>query len=309
MIGRGARVAAALLGVVAIAGSVSLRPHGAGASSGSATRSWMVSSGAIGLIDGYTGTATLTTSAFDVSTTEELGQVASGWVTQRTVTFTAYGPASSPRSLLYALAHKRVPAGTRYVLYDDEYWSLTPQDEQRDPGAYMADFVAAAHAAGYRAILAPAIDLARGMSCYKQGDPAAVNYVSNCSIPRLAGEARPDIYDVQAQLYETDTSLAAGCNCYAWLVLESVLEARRASPVGTAMLSVLAGLTTNKGGKVTTAQVLYTDTKNTTPLDAAAAVDGYWLNLPERSGACPQCVPGGAPQVAVGYLHLLGYQG
>ncbi len=51
-----------------------------------------------------------------------------------------------------------------------------------------------------------------------------------------------------------------------------------------------------------TGQTLYTDTLNT---DGSA--DGYWLNVPEQGTACPNCVPGGAPQVAVSYLDLLGY--
>lgn len=267
----------------------------------------MVSRTAIGLIDAYTGNSTLAGAAFDQPTTLETGAPASGWVTRRTVTFTAYGPASAAGSFLFAIAHRSIPAGTADVLYDDEDWSLTPKAEQRDPGTYMRRFVAAAHAAGYAAILAPAVDLARAMPCYRPADSAAVNYVDDCAIPSLVGAAGPDVYEVQAQLYQSDTSLSPLCDCYAWLVLQSVREARLASPAGTALLDVLAGLSTNQAGRVAAPATLETDTSNTSPADVAAAVNGYWLNLPERGTACPQCVPGGAPQVAVAYLESLGY--
>jgi hypothetical protein len=290
-----------------LCGAVMLATPSAGASPRAVTRTWMVSSTSVRLINSFTGGTNLAKSAFDLPTTVETGLPASGWVTERTATFTAYGPATTSGSLLYALAHKRIAAGTKYLLYDNEDWSLTPRNERSDPSMYMIDFVEAAHAAGYKAILAPAIDLARSMTCYKTADDAAVNYVQNCSIPKLAGVAKPDIYEVQAQLYEADASLGVLCDCYDWLVLQSVLESRAAAPIGTLGLTVIAGLSTNQNGKVTTPQVLQEDTDNTTPANLAAAVNGYWLNVPEKSKACPSCVPGGAPQVAVGYLELLGY--
>ena len=271
------------------------------------TRTWLVSRTAIGLIDGYTGSNTLTKSAFDVPTTAETGVPAPGWVTQRTASFTAYGSASAKGSLLYAIAHHRIPPGTKYLLYDDEHWPLTPRSEQRDPALYMINFVEAAHTAGYKVILAPAIDLTRAMPCYKSSDNASVNYVKDCSIPKLVGLASPDVYEVQAQLYEMNTTFGVLCDCYDWLVTQSVLESRASSPVHTLLLTVIAGLSTNQNGNVATPQILKQDTDNTTPANLAAAVNGYWLNVPKKSKACPHCVPGGAPQVAVGYLELLGY--
>jgi len=75
-----------------------------------------------------------------------------------------------------------------------------------------------------------------------------------------------------------------------------------AVPEVVAGLDVRAGLSTNPSGHVSTGQTLFTDTLNT-----QGSVDGYWLNVPQRGTACPSCVPDGAPQVAVSYLHLLGY--
>ena len=261
---------------------------------------WMVSRNAIDLIDGYTGSRTLATQAFDVSSTVETGVPQAGWVTERTVTFTAYGPASARGSFAYAVSHGTIPPGTTDVLYDDERWSLTPAAEQARPGRYLTAFVTLARAHGYQPILAPAIDLARSMACYKPADSQWVNYVQDCSLPTLVGQASPAIYEIQSQMYETGVPLGVECGCYAWIVTQSAAEARTAD----ATLEVLAGLSTNQSGKVATAQDLYDDT-----LATQASANGYWLNVPESSTACPGCVPGGAPQVAVGYLHMDGYSG
>src|SRR5215469_1366983 len=66
---------------------------------------WMITSRAIALIDGYLGTTTLTTNAFDVASTAEIGKPAAGWVSKRTAMYTFYGPVSKSSSFLYALKH------------------------------------------------------------------------------------------------------------------------------------------------------------------------------------------------------------
>lgn len=48
----------------------------------------------------------------------------------------------------------------KWVMYDPEKWSGTPQDEQNDPWTYMADFGTLANTNGYNAILIPGLDLA-----------------------------------------------------------------------------------------------------------------------------------------------------
>lgn len=261
---------------------------------------WMVSSTAIGLIDGYTGNSTLTTNAFDVASTAEIGAPAAGWTSQRTATFTFYGPVSKSSSFLYALKHGTIPAGTVYVLLDEESWSLTPHAEQVTPQIYMKEFVGAALKHGYEPILAPAMDLTSGMSCARSGLPAWQNYLVSCSVPAMVARAGPDVYEVQSQSLEANTSAGTNCGCFAWFVSQAASQARAV----VSGLDVRAGLSTNPGGRVSSGQTLYTDT-----LDTDGAADGYWLNVPEKDPACPSCVAGGAPQVAVSYLQLLGYQG
>jgi hypothetical protein len=258
----------------------------------------MISRTAIGLINGSAGGTALTTSAFDVASTLQSGTRQRGWVTQPTLTFTAFGPAGVRSSLEYAIDNHVIPADVTYLVYDDEDWPLTPVDEREDPARYMADFVTLAHAHGYKAVLAPAVDLARAMGCYDPSAEPWVDYVTDCDLPGLAGAAHPDAYEIQAQLYESGTPLGVGCGCYSWLVTESALEARQRTP----LLEVLAGLTTNQSGAVSTAQDLYDDT-----VDTQASTNGYWLNVPQRGPACPSCTKGGAPQIAVGYLEMLGY--
>ena len=283
-------VAAACTGLVTAAGT---SPAAA-----ATVPQWIVSSQAIGLIDGYTGSTTLSTNAFDVTSTAEIGRPANGWVSKRTATYTFYGPVSKSSSFLYALKHGTAPKGTVYVMLDMESWALTPHSQQVSPKVYLREFVTAAHQHGYQAILAPSIDLTKGMACNKTSDPAWQNYLTNCLVPTIVAQAKPDVYEIQSQRYEANTSAATSCGCFAWFVGQAVAQSQKV----VAGLDVRAGLSTNPGGHVSTGQTLYTDTLNT-----SESVDGYWLNVPQQGTTCPNCVPGGAPQVAVGYLKLLGY--
>jgi hypothetical protein len=280
----------------------SLASSGAAAApaAAAATRlqAWMVSRNAIDLINVSTGNTALTTSAFDVASTLQTGTRQRGWASQPTLTFTAFGPADVRSSLEYAIDNHDIPADVAYLSYDDEDWPLTPANERDDPGLYMSDFVTLAHAHGYKAILAPAVDLAKAMPCYDPSAEPWVDYVTDCNLPGLAGAAHPDVYEIQAQLYESGVPLGVECGCYSWLVTQSALEARGRTP----LLEVLAGLTTNQDGAVSTPQDLFDDT-----VDTQASTDGYWLNVPQRGPACPSCTKGGAPQVAVAYLEMLGY--
>jgi hypothetical protein len=261
---------------------------------------WMISSHSISLINGYTGSTALATATFNSAATLEFGTPARGWVTQRTTTYTFYGPVSKTGSFLYALKHKTVPAGTTYVMLDMESWAATPHQEQVTPKVYMAEFVSAARAHGYQPVLAPSISLTTGMSCSKKADTAWKNYLVDCHVPTIVAQALPAVYEIQAQRYEAGTSTGTNCGCYQWFTRQAAAQAQAV----TAGLDVRAGLSTNPSGHVSTGQTLYTDTLNT-----QAFVTGYWLNLPQQGTSCPGCVPDGAPQVAVSYLELLNGSG
>ncbi len=271
----------------------------AGPAGGATVSNWIISAKAISLIDGYTGSNTLTTSAFDVPSTAEIGAPASGWVTQRTASYTLYGPVSESSSFLYAIKHDKVPGGTVYVMLDLESWALTPHPEQVTPKVYMREFVTTAQQHGYKAILAPSTNLTTGMTCRKTSDPAWKNYLVECHVPTIVAQAGPAVYEIQSQPYEAATSTTAtNCGCFQWFVVQAAAQARTVVPG----LDVRAGLSTNPSGQVSTGQTLYTDTLNT-----ENHVNGYWLNVPQQGTSCPKCLPDGAPQVAVDYLQLLGF--
>jgi hypothetical protein len=124
------------------------------------------------------------------------------------------------------------------------------------------------------------------------------NYLTNCSVPTIVAQANPDEYEIQSQQYEANTSAGSSCGCFSWFVGQAAGQAQKV----VADLDVGAGMSTNPGGPVSTGQTLYTDTLHT-----IGFVEGYRLNVPEQGTTCPNCVPGGAPQVAVSYLELLGY--
>lgn len=254
---------------------------------------WIINSGAITTIDNYAHSKSVTTAAFDNTNTYESGTIASGWTSHPLKVYTSYKTFKAHASSL--------PKGS-WVMYDNEHWPQTPLREQRDPAAYMKDFVITAHAHNLKVILAPAVDLTTDMSCHVSGDKPWKNYLTNCDIPAMVGAAKPDLYEIQAQSFEDNTSATGtNCGCYAWVVSQAAGQARLVT--GESSLPILAGLSSNHAGTVSTASHLYLDSEHTRHV-----VAGYWLNVPKMGKACPKCTKGGAPQVAYNYLHnKLGY--
>jgi hypothetical protein len=121
---------------------------------------WIVSSHAIGLIDGYTGSTALTTNAFDVPSTAEIGRSTNGWVSKRTATYTFYGPVSKSSSFLYALKHGR--AGRR---------SQLPQAARLLNRTVWCSHHGSAHAGGQR-VEAPARFRGGGRGAPSRGAPS-----------------------------------------------------------------------------------------------------------------------------------------
>ena len=258
---------------------------------------WMVARSAVDTIDTYVGSTTLTTNTFDNPRTNEMGTLTAGWSAIPTTIY------QSEAAFATAAANHQI--STPWVVYDTEDWPATPANEQQDPATYMKNFVYVAHQYlphPLHVILAPANDLVRSMSCYVSSDPIWKNYLSGCKLPVLAARAHPDVFEIQAQGYENDTSGGTGCGCYAWFVRQAAADARAVR--GETGLTVLAGLATDPSGNVSTGLNLYTDSASTRQV-----VQGYWLNVAKQSTACPKCTTSGDPQVAVNYLHRLGYSG
>lgn len=172
-----------------------------------------------------------------------------------------------------------IAPGIRWVMYDNEQWSLTPADEQADPVHYEQLFARLAHRQGYKVILAPAQDLVPGFdkNSFRAGQAVWPSYLS---MGLAAASARAaDIYEIQAQPYEM--SVYRSQHAYADFVAAAAAQARAANPG----IAIYAGLSTQR---VSSAAQLLQDYEATRNL-----VDGYWLNIPRHDQPGP---PGLADQ-------------
>jgi hypothetical protein len=199
-----------------------------------------------------------------------------------TRSFTSYNQLAS------ALQGGHLSPGVEAVLYDNESWILTPSAEQQDPARYDALAAEAAHHGNLRFIAAPAMDLVTVLGT-QPGEKHSDAYL-RIGLARMAA-ANADVIDLQAQSLEN--SLAD----YTHFVDLAAAQARAAKP----NVTVIAGLSTNPRGVATSPEQLLADVNAT-----RAFVQGYWLNVPAASAACPDC---GAPRgdVAATFLgQLLG---
>jgi hypothetical protein len=169
-----------------------------------------------------------------------------------------------------------IPASIRWVMYDNERWSLTPADEQADPVRYEQLFATLAHRSGYRVILAPAQDLVRGFSSstFQSGKPAWQSYLS---MGLATASARyGDIYEIQAQPYEIGVYRSQ--NAYASFVAAASAQARAVN----SKIVIYAGLSTQRVSSASELAQDYMATRN--------LVDGYWMNIPQHSKPGPVAV-------------------
>jgi len=171
------------------------------------------------------------------------------------------------------IKQRAIPAGIRWVMYDNEQWSLTPAGEQADPVRYEQFFGQLAHRHGYKVILAPAQDLVPGFdkNSFRAGKAVWQAYLS---MGLAAASARAaDIYEIQAQPYEM--SVYRSQHAYAGFVAAAAAQARAANPG----VVIYAGLSTQR---VSSAAQLLQDYEATRTL-----VDGYWLNIPRHDQPGP----------------------
>ncbi|MBE3567550.1 MAG: hypothetical protein IMW90_17690 [Thermogemmatispora sp.] len=204
------------------------------------------------------------------------------WHSIPTVTF------ASDAAMQKAFASHTIPASVKAVVYDNEAWSFTPAQEQRQPGRYDQLAAELVHEHHLIFIATPATDLAHVIN------PAGGNSYQNFLRLGIAGAAAryADIYEIQAQGSELHTST------YVNFVRQAAEQARAAN----AHVIVLAGLSTNPGGQHVTGEDLYRAVMATQSM-----VSGYWLNIPAGGRYCPRCgTP--QPQVAIDFLKRLSGQ-
>jgi hypothetical protein len=209
--------------------------------------------------------------------------VPDGWSCTPTASFTSY------TALRSALNNGTLDPRIKAVLYDNEHWSLTPSAEQNDPAHYDQLAAQLVHRHHLLFLAAPATDLVNVLSPATAAGSGHFQAFLNLGLAgAIARDA--DVLDLQAQGAEADPGL------FASFVADAAAQARKANP----NVKVLAGISTNPSGKTVTAAAI-----DQAAQAVRANVDGYWLNDPAASAACPACA-GPYPQVALAALRGLG---
>ncbi|MFJ1706946.1 hypothetical protein [Kitasatospora sp. NPDC088346] len=294
--------AAALLGVAAavLAGCLVVtartgapdRPQPSPSPAPSATTtaavSWIVSGRTLGRLLATDPTGRTTARSFDtpdayVLTGDGDWAVPDGWHSTPTASFDSYA------ALEAALRGNRLDPRIKAVLYDNEHWPQTPAAEQTDPVRYdrmAADLV---HRHHLLFIAAPATNL---VDALRPGTGAGA-FDTFLSLGLAGDIARhADVLDLQAQGAEDNPAL------FASFVTAATAQARRANP----RIKVIAGLSTNPSGRAVGAAQI-----DRAARAVRAIVDGYWLNDPAASAACPGCT-GPYPRTALDTLRRLGQE-
>jgi hypothetical protein len=185
-------------------------------------------------------------------------------------------------ALQQAISGHTINPAIRYLLYDNENWPDTPDDEKIAPAQSEARFATLAHENGYKVILAPAQNLIRRQPGFNRGASEWQQYLA-MGFARFTTSVA-DIYEIQAQPYE-------GTAVFGQFVREAAAQARAARPG----VVILAGVSTHR---VQTANEMVNDVQTTRDV-----VDGYWLNIPDlgpKAGQAPH------PDIALNLLRTLG---
>jgi hypothetical protein len=169
-----------------------------------------------------------------------------------------------------AVNNGKIRPETKAVLYDNEAWDFTPEEEQTNLADYAQRFAELAHQHGYLVIVTPAVDLAK--SRQEAGERRFSTFL-RLNIPAAAAKYA-DVYEIQAQGSQVPA------NVFASYVTGAAQQARAANP----KVLVFAGLSTNPSGHKMTADGIVAAVRATRDV-----VDGYWFNVPQKNPSCPNC--------------------
>ena len=203
----------------------------------------------------------------------------SSWNVRETRIFTSYV------QLQKAFESGRVGPEVKAILYDNEHWKFTPEDEQRNFGEYAKRVAELVHAHGLLLFTAPADTLTRDYGT-PAGEPRYEAYLRL----KLAAQAAQysDVFEIQSQGSEMNPKR------FSSFVREASAQARAANPG----VRVFAGISTSPNGQPVSEEQL------AAAVDATReAVDGYWLNVPAQSEYCPNCAF--APEKALALIGRL----
>jgi hypothetical protein len=194
---------------------------------------------------------------------------------------------TSFRSMTSAFERGALPRDIKGIMYDNEAWRFTPEEEQKDPARYERFAADLVHPRGLLFLTAPAVDLVTVLA--PRSDERRYDSYLKLGIATIAARYA-DVFVIQAQGSERNIRV------YTDFVGQAAAQARSANP----NVIVLAGISTNPSGQRVTADHI---------LGAIAAtrdsVDGYWFNIPQPSDYCPRCSEF-RPDIAAEVLRRLG---
>ena len=178
-----------------------------------------------------------------------------------------------------AIQGSTIEPGVKYVLYDNEDWSFTPDNEQVAPFTYAAQALALAHAHGLQMIFTPAANLSRvlspGYSTSNQLGSGKGKFSGYLNL-NMAGQGASvsDIVEIQGQQAESQPGFTS-------FVQQAVAQARAAAPGHPVLLGISTAVPGAGAVSPATLAGVVAATKS--------LVDGYWLNVPGTSPQCPDC--------------------
>jgi hypothetical protein len=145
--------------------------------------------------------------------------VSDGFTTSGVLVYNSYAQFAAD------IANHAIAPSYGWVMYDPEYWSATPLNEQRDPALYMQEFGQLAHASGLKVIEAPGRDLGlvSGSACPETPGESLDHWYLRCDVPGAAA-ADADLLVVQDQVNTTNPRE------FDYLYSSSASQARAANP-------------------------------------------------------------------------------
>jgi hypothetical protein len=125
--------------------------------------------------------------------------VSDGFTTSGVLVYNSYA------QLAADIANHAIAPSYGWVMYDPEYWSATPLNEQRNPALYLREFGQLAHANGLKVIEAPGRDLGLvpGSACPETPGESLDHWYLRCGVPAAAA-ANADLLVVQDQVNTTN---------------------------------------------------------------------------------------------------------
>src|SRR4029077_3883837 len=140
-----------------------------------------------------------TTGSYGTGPSAATSPVSDGFATSGVLAYTSYAQFAAD------IASHAIAPTYSWVMYDSEYWSATPLNEQQNPALYMQKFGQLAHANGLKVIEAPGRDLGLvpGSACPQTPGENLDHWYLRCNIPAAAASSA-DLLVVQDQVNTTN---------------------------------------------------------------------------------------------------------